>query len=135
MTRDVQYDKKLWFFHEGCEGKHYLITNPHTSPGRMYAFCPKKNSFFCVSKIEMGEMSEQSKYWIEGFLHGNQPDPPSDAYNEFLMTDENSEPYQRWVESLKLFSETGYWSDEERECENCGKMLLNSNPDEICGNC
>ena len=78
MDNDLKYDSDLWFEHKGCEGKHYLIGNPHTFPVRMWAWCPKKETTFFVSKSQIGEMSLQTKYWIKGFLTGNQPKPPAE---------------------------------------------------------
>ena len=72
MKDDLEYDDCLWFYHKGCEGRHYLLGNPHTHYGRMFAWCPEKNTTFCVSESEMNEMSNESKYWIKGFLSGSE---------------------------------------------------------------
>src|SRR5579885_3193266 len=72
------YDEQLWFLQEGCDEKHFLIGNPHTFPGRMAAWCPKEQRGFCVSKSEMGECSRATRYWVEGFLRGNEPAYPTD---------------------------------------------------------
>ena len=69
---EIYYDPNLWFYHKGCVDKHYLIGNPQTFYGRMFAFCPKKNITLCVSESEICEMSTESKYWIIGFLSGNE---------------------------------------------------------------
>lgn len=70
--QEKEYDDNLWFYHNGCEDKHYLLGNPHTHIGRMYAWCPNKKIALCVSEHEMGDMSIESKYWIKGFLSGNE---------------------------------------------------------------
>jgi hypothetical protein len=72
---EVELDEKLWFYHKGCEDKHYLLGNPHTHPGRMYAWCPKKKTVFCVSEVEMEDKSVESEYWIKGFLSGSEEIP------------------------------------------------------------
>lgn len=69
---EINVDDKLWFYHKGCEDKHYLIGNPHTHAGRMLAWCSNKNVTFCVSESEIEDMSLESKYWIRGFLSGNE---------------------------------------------------------------
>ena len=78
MTPDNDYDEMLWFEHKGCDGKHYFLGNPHTFPGRMWAWCPVKESSFFVSKIEILKTSDQAEYWIKGFLSSNEPQPPAD---------------------------------------------------------
>lgn len=102
----TQYDENLWFEHKGCAGKHFLIGNPHTFPGRILAFCPKKDKTFFVSKNEIGNMSQQSDYWIKGFLIGNQPEPPTDENDD---VDFGSKEYIEWTKKVKLFNETGDW--------------------------
>lgn len=106
MTNDLIFDSDLWFEHNGCEGKHYLLGNPHTFPGRMWAWCPKKETAFCVSKSEIGEMSIQAKFWIKGFLIGNQPKPPLNKNNE---VDYESQEYKDWKIKVDEFEETGLW--------------------------
>ena len=132
MNEEIEFDKNLWFYHNGCEGKHYLIGNPHTFYGRMWAWCPKKQKSFFVSLVEIGEKSEQAKYWIDGFLCGNQPAPPTDVNDD---VDFESPAYKKWIEAIKLFSKTGYWTDMERQCDKCGKELLNSEIEDICQDC
>lgn len=66
------YDENLWFYHNNCEDKHFLLGNPHTFKGRMFAWCPKKGTTLCISESEIGERSIESKYWILGFLSGNE---------------------------------------------------------------
>ena len=99
-------DKRFWFKHKGCEGKHYLIGNPHTFPGRILAWCPIKKIDFCVSKAEMDEISESAQYWLEGFLAGNQPYPPLDDNGD---VDFESPEYKNWLLEIKEFRKTGDW--------------------------
>ena len=132
MTNEIQFDENLWFIHKGCEGRHYLIGNPHTFYGRILAWCPKKERSFMVSVSEMEQMSDFTKYWIEGFLKGNEPEPPTDSNED---VDFESDEYKIWTEEIKLFHETGYWSSFNRNCEKCGTALLKSEPEEICKEC
>src|SRR5690606_1325095 len=132
MTNEIEFDENLWFNHKGCEGKHYLIGNPHTFRGRIYAWCPRKERSFFVSISEIEQMSEYSKYWINGFLNGNQPEPPTDSNG---VVDFESAEYKKWTESIELFTRTGYWTDEKRNCEKCGAELLNSELSETCESC
>ena len=77
-------------------------------------------------------MSEYSKYWINGYLNGNQPEPPTDPTEEVNF---ESAEYKKWMESIKLFTRTGFWTGEKRNCEKCGAELLNSKLNEICRSC
>ncbi len=133
MNDELQYDEDLWFFHKGCTGKHFLLGNPHTFSGRMSAWCPVNQRSFAVSKSEIEEQSEPSKYWIQGFLHGNQPEPP---VNEEGDVEVESMAFQKWAAASVLFTETGYWwSGEPRHCATCRQELLAAEPAEICSNC
>lgn len=110
MSNDPpSFDEKLWFtMGSHCEGKHYLIGNPHTFFGRMWAWCPNKERTFFVSKAEMEDYSVEASYWIQGFLTGNQPEPP--YKKDETLTFESVE-YQNWLKKVEKFNETGYWED------------------------
>ncbi|OCA92605.1 hypothetical protein [Pseudobacillus wudalianchiensis] len=42
---NIEFEKELWFELEGhCEGKHYIVGNPHTFNGRISAYCPQKET-------------------------------------------------------------------------------------------
>ncbi len=56
-------------------------------------------------------MSEEARYWITGYLHGNQPEPPRDAEGD---VDFESAAYQEWVKACELFLNTGNWNEDER---------------------
>lgn len=105
-VNNIKYDENLWFEHKGCKGKHYLIGNPHTFAGRMWAYCPIKDKTFFVSKTEIENMSSQSEYWIKGFLIGNQPAPPTDENDD---VDYESKDYLDWTKKVEIFNETGVW--------------------------
>ncbi|BCM89426.1 hypothetical protein IAD21_01272 [Abditibacteriota bacterium] len=77
-----------------CSGKHYLLYNPHTFPGRMGAWCLLKRVHFCVSKSEIEDCSSEARYWIRGFLTGCEPNAPKDEEGDYLPEDDPSS--QRW---------------------------------------
>ncbi|SNY64719.1 hypothetical protein [Paractinoplanes atraurantiacus] len=100
-------DPDLWFDIE-C-GRHYLLDgNPHTHPGRMDAYCPEHGIRTRVSKAEIGACSEQTRYFIRGFLSGSEPAPPDSA--------DGTDPACRaWSEAAARFRDTGVWRDETPE--------------------
>lgn len=106
---DMKFNRVLWFTHEKCEGEHYLIGNPHTFPGRMLAWCPCKERFFYVSKSEIIDLSDEAKYWIEGFLHGNEPEPPTNGEGEG-----DSDVYREWLDECSRFQQLGHWQHPEK---------------------
>ncbi len=124
-TFKVEFDEKLWFLMDGhCEGKHFLLGNAHTFVGRILAWCPTKERSFFVSTSEIEECSLVTRYWVKGFLCGNEPQPPRDENQDLLAPD--SKEYQDWLKATKLFAETGYWNETQRNCEACGEALLPS---------
>lgn len=132
---DLPIEKELWFEmdHEDCHGKHYIIGNPHTFHGRIAAYCPTKKVFFNISPESITNMSQETKYWIKGYLAGNEPSPPDDENGEPNYPEH--EVYIDWQRSVDLFHKTGYWYSDVRHCEECGKKLLNSWPEIECEEC
>ena len=105
---EPDFDEQLWFTMGACcSGKHYLLYNPHTFPGRMGAWCPLKKVRFCVSKSAVEECSLEAYYWIKGFLAGNEPDAPRNDEGDYLPEDHPR--YQHWRENIKQFPEAGFW--------------------------
>lgn len=98
------YDPALWFMHLGCKGKHYLLGNAHTVKGRVLAWCPVENRSIFVSKADMGRISVKGEYWLQGFLHGNEPGPPLDEYE---MPDYSSKAATQWRRRCTNFRRTG----------------------------
>lgn len=101
-------DPNLWFYHKGCEGKHFFLGNPHLVPGRLWGWCPKENCSFFLNKNDIEDMPEISAYWLKGFLAGNEPPPPvdEDGQSEF-----SGPAYEQWQEKIKQFHESGVWQD------------------------
>ena len=100
-------DAALWFVPSDCEGKHYLVGNPHTFRGRMRAWCPTTRTGYCVSANQIRDASPEARAWVAGFLAGNEPRPPQDFDDQ---TDFGSAEYIRWVEQVEEFRRTGTWT-------------------------
>ncbi|BBH24321.1 hypothetical protein Back11_56660 [Paenibacillus baekrokdamisoli] len=134
MKKIQDFDKDLWFtFKEHCKGKHFIVGNPHTFHGRISAYCPQKNVYFNVSLGEIGDMPSTTKYWIKGFLSGNEPAPPVDEEGDIYPPAHEMDIH--WVRSIALFHKTGYWYSGDRSCAVCGQKLLNSWTEFECENC
>ena len=103
---EVEYDEALWVTMDHCKGKHYILGNPHTFPGRILLWCPKKERSFFGSKKDFSQVSKVAKYWIQGFLAGNEPYAPTDADGDVNF---ESKEYAAWEEKVKEFHKTGYW--------------------------
>jgi hypothetical protein len=116
-----------------CPGKHYLLCNAHTFPGRMRAWCPNKQIVFSVSKSAMEDCSPEARYWVQGFLAGCEPDAPLDQKGNYLPEDDPK--YERWRAAIKQFPETGIWVVQDRACEGCGEKLLPTQPGLSCPKC
>ncbi|HLL68773.1 MAG TPA: hypothetical protein VK453_24110 [Micromonosporaceae bacterium] len=95
-------DPDLWFDTEHC-GRHYLLDgNSHTFRGRMLAYCAERGIHTRVSKGEISDCSEQTRYFVRGFLSGNEPAPPE--------SDSGIDPaYLAWSDAAARFRDTGYW--------------------------
>jgi hypothetical protein len=106
-----EFDRALWFEHLGCHGRHFLLGNAHTVPGRLLAWCPRDERSLFVSRADIGRMSRAARYWIEGFLHGNEPEPPAgrDGPPDFT-----SSAYRRWQADAAAFRTSGTWPTRRR---------------------
>lgn len=101
-----RFDKSLWFMHLGCVGRHYLLGNPHTVPGRMWAWCPKEGCTHFISLSDVGRSSRAAAYWMAGFLHGNEPEPPAGSDGP---PDYGSAEYRSWQAKARRFRKAGLW--------------------------
>lgn len=101
--------------------------NGHTFIGRIAAWCPQKDVGYNVSLNEMGAMSTESRYFIAGFLAGNEPRYPSDDEGE---TDEAD--LIAWQSATRRFRRTGSWYGRWGTCQVCGCVLL---PDTAADHC
>ncbi len=134
MNPEPNFDERLWFtMRSCCSGKHYLVYNPHTFPGRMGAWCPEKRINFCVSKSEIKQCSVEAQFWMQGFLVGNEPDAPTNEEGDYLP--ESSPAFERWRTAREVFPQVGFWIKGERECDSCGVHLLPTDAGLCCSNC
>ncbi len=127
-------EPKLWFEPNdpNCEcTKHYLMRNAHTFLGRLRAHCPANNRAYCVSASDiMGACSEQTAYFVRGFLEGCVPNSPT--YDSSLSLDEERAHELAWWRARRLFGETGHWYRGFQTCSCCGARLLPSNTTDVC---
>ena len=121
-------DPLLWF--EGsCGGRDLLAGNGGTFRGRMRAWCPHEQLGYNVSLAEMGQMSQEARYWVAGFLAGNQPgEPPPPGFD----ADIDPGDLIAWRAAIGRFRRTGQWFGRWRTCQTCGRVLL---PDTAAENC
>jgi hypothetical protein len=121
------FDEELWF--ESTCGRRDLLAGRscHTYPGRMSAWCPHDDVYYCVSLDEMGEMSEATRYFVTGFLAGAAPDIPIDADGETSDAD-----LAAWDAATRSFRREGFWSGYWNTCEECGRVLYPSNRSGRC---
>src|SRR5687768_17542365 len=135
MSSPPEHDPNLWFYDScrqpGCEGRHYLVGNPHTFPGRMLAICPASpwewRAYNVSAQDVLERCSEQARYWVAGFLNGGEPWPPYDEEGDPLPRDHPD--VLRWVKEVRRFHETGVWVvGKPRHCRRCKELLLRSQP-------
>ena len=117
-------DPNLWF--DSDAGRMYLLAdNPQTFPGRMLAYRPTHGDTICVSKNEILEScSEQTRYFVLGYLSGNEPGPP--AGHDGHPVDLGDPLYDRWSAARREYHQTGVYY-EPRNCERCGAELDHAN--------
>jgi hypothetical protein len=124
---DLDIDPRLWF-DAPCGGRDFLLAGQgHTFLGRMTAWCPDKAVSYNVSFAEMGSMSDETRYFVLGFLSGNEPGPPEDE-------DGNIDPadLEAWRSATDRFRRTGAWYGRWGTCSVCGCVLL---PDSSADRC
>jgi hypothetical protein len=126
-ARVPEPDPLLWFEAQ-CGGRDLLTGNGGTFPGRMSAWCPARQVSYNVSRTEMGQMSDQARYYVAGFLAGNQPGPPpSDPDADIDPGDLTA-----WQAATGRFHRTGQWLGRWRTCQTCGRVLLPDAAAEVC---
>lgn len=106
MKSPLNMDKNLWFEHDGCEGKHYLLGKSTTHPGKLLAWCPKKRTRVQLELSEMNRTSKETDYWIRGFLAANasrlHTDPNKEVYFE-------NQKFRDWVNETLKTGIDGMW--------------------------
>jgi hypothetical protein len=107
VTIPDDLDPSLWIEVEGVAGRCYLIGNPHTFRGRMYAYSEGLARDLAVSRADIRNSSTEARYWVEGFLSGNEPDGDQMFGPAFL--DQDDRLAERWQNALSHFTQAGNW--------------------------
>jgi hypothetical protein len=119
-------DERLWF-QASCGGRDVLLPGQgHTFRGRMTAWCEAKGVTYNVSLQEMGEMSDETRYFVLGFLSGSEPGPPDDGDGD------GDADLAAWRSATGRFRRTGSWYGRWGTCDVCGSVLL---PDRAGSRC
>lgn len=95
-----EVDQRLVFRSQHCPGRHFLLGNSHTFPGRMAVWCEDSEYEISASLFEMTDVSEAARFWITGFLAGSEIRRPDEG-------DPASEA--SWEAARRKFHETGEW--------------------------
>jgi hypothetical protein len=103
-------DPDLWVEVAGHDGKLFIMGNPHTFPGRITGWSYEGNHSLYFSKAEVTAASDAARWWIDGFLHGNEP-----SLAEYLGIDpgqaerlEDDDPgVARWRDAVGAFRSSG----------------------------
>lgn len=132
---EYELDDALWVdISDQCgSARHYLVGNPHTYPGRMEVYCPALQRFTRISMSAIISCSQESRYWIQGYLHGTCPDPPTDDDGN-ILTDDHPDMAE-WRASREEFPRTGYWSTVPQRCNYCRKRVTRTARDPVCQDC
>lgn len=102
-------DERLWIRTAACDDADFLCGNGHSFRGRMAAYCLRDKRGFSVSLSEITEMSPEARYWITGFLHGNEP-APEDMFGPGIHDANDDDPrWTRWRTAVDEFVSTGEW--------------------------
>jgi hypothetical protein len=92
-------NQSLVFWLRDDPSRCFFEGNSHTYPGRMSAYHEVTGRVFSVSKLEIERPSEEARAWMDGFLVGSEPAPPS--------TDDPSD-FDEWKLLVQSFRETGW---------------------------
>jgi hypothetical protein len=128
-------DHKLWVILKGERKKKcYIYYNPHTFKGRIAVWrnVPFENNgkiqILYISTNDIARSSVESKYWINGYISGSEPEPP-------VVSKGNVKRMIFWRKAIKIFHKTGVWVETKRKCKKCKKELLPSIIGNYCDNC
>ncbi len=61
-------------------------------------------------------MPDEVRYWIKGFLTGNQPPRPKDQEGDLLP--ENHPTYKKWESNVAKFLKNGFWHPNWKDVQN-----------------
>jgi hypothetical protein len=124
---EPRIDERLWF-EASCGGRDFLIGNGHTFTGRMAAWCPQKGVAYNVSLSELETMAEETRYFVAGFLAGNEPRYPDDGDGDM----DGEADMTAWAAATARFRRTGLWYGRWGTCGECGCVLLPDSADDRC---
>jgi hypothetical protein len=110
MPDDVpdDLDERLWFEQFGCTSRHFLMNGNPMILGVMWAFCPVERLVIRVSKSDLGAMSDEARYFVQGFLAGSEPESPVARTGIFTAADE--EALQAWRNATGSWRTSGVWT-------------------------
>lgn len=100
-------DPRLWVVVTGVDGRCYLSGNAHTFRGRIQAWSQDLERSLTVSKHEISDSSVEARYWVEGFLAGNEPEGSLMFGPSFWEGEEDLT--ERWLTALEDFRASGAW--------------------------
>ena len=103
-------DPDLWVEVAGYPGRLFIMGNPHTFPGRITAWSHDNDESLYFSKSEVTAFSDAARRWVEGFLHGAEPEPAEYLGidpGEVDEMDDDDPRLEEWRDALATFRETG----------------------------
>lgn len=105
---DAEQDPLLWVVSAFCSERDWLVEgNPHTHPGRLAIWCPHTGTGYNLSKDEVRETSTEGRYWIRGFVVGNEPNSPLDKHG--YEKSETSKAFRAWDAARPVYLASGHW--------------------------
>jgi hypothetical protein len=72
-------------------------------------------------------MPEETRYFVLGFLSGNEPDPPEDSDGAI-----DDDDLVAWRMAIARFRRTGLWYGRWSTCDECGCVLLPDSASDRC---
>lgn len=67
---------------------------------------PRERRSIFVSLDDMSSLSKAATYWVAGYLHGSEPEPPAGADG---VPDFGSAAFRRWERRVAEFRASGAW--------------------------
>jgi hypothetical protein len=85
-----------------------IIGNAHTRPGDVLVLCPHNDDgIFAESISRISDASRAASIWMNGFLFGNEVEPPLDR--DGFVFDNDSNEIRDWWRDIDEFHQTGTW--------------------------
>jgi hypothetical protein len=102
-----EIDERLWFEMSGCDGRHFFVEGTPHVLGRLYAYCPAKETIERVSRSDVTASSDEAGYFMRGYLSGSEPAPPT-GVDGSLIDDQTA--VDDWLEAVEIWRLTGEWT-------------------------